>query len=289
MQITNKHNLPHEIYTAIAQNNYDAGKSDYSVTTLLQPPRITQLTRRYYSELSEDAMDRVFSLFGEIAHDIFDRCSHEEAKTEERLYVTILDRCIGGKFDHYNNQIITDYKVTSAWTLVYGSRIKEWTEQLNFYAHLFRSEGHEVRQLRICAILRDWDKNKAKQNPSYPQTPIVIIPLTLWGADKAEEEMTERLAHHKAAEDLTDDQLPECSSEDMWEQSTKYALMKVGRKTAVKVFDDKDQAEWELEDKHKDHYLQTRCGKRTRCEDGYCSVRDYCSQYKDYKENLNNG
>jgi len=283
MIYTNIHNLPESVYKLLAKDRYNGSSStDYSVTTLLQPPRITQLSRRYASILTEDIMSNLWSLFGQVAHSLLEEHGAENALNEERIHVTMLERVVSGQVDSYSDGIITDYKVTSAWTLVYGSRIKEWEEQLNLYSFLFQSEGYSVRQLRICAILRDWDKNKAKQNKDYPQTPIVIIPLTLWNKDKTEEYLIDRLSLHKDAEELTDEDLPLCSKEDMWEQQTKYAVMSSKRKTAVKLFDDKEEAEaFIFLAKDASQYLQTRCGKRTRCQD-YCSVNKFCNSYQDY-------
>jgi len=281
MQLTNNHNLPESVYKLLAKDRYNGSSStDYSVTTLLQPPRITQLKRRHSEELVEDVMDNVWSLFGQVAHSLLEEHGADNALNEERVHLTQLDRVVSGQVDSYSDGIITDYKVTSAWTLVYGSRIKEWEEQLNLYSYLFQSKGYSVRQLRICAILRDWDKNKAKQNKDYPQTPIVIIPLTLWDKEKTEEYLIDRLTQHKEAEELSDEDLPLCSKEDMWEQSAKYAVMKEGRKTAIKLFDNKEEAML-MVDGHTPNYLQVRCGKRTRCAD-YCSVNKFCNSYQDY-------
>ena len=281
MIYTNIHNLPESVYKLLAKDRYNGSSStDYSVTTLLQPPRITQLKRRHSEELVEDVMDNVWSLFGQVAHSLLEEHGADNALNEERVHLTQLDRVVSGQVDSYSDGIITDYKVTSAWTLVYGSRIKEWEEQLNLYSYLFQSKGYSVRQLRICAILRDWDKNKAKQNKDYPQTPIVIIPLTLWDKEKTEEYLIDRLTQHKEAEELSDEDLPLCSKEDMWEQSAKYAVMKEGRKTAIKLFDNKEEAML-MVDGHTPNYLQVRCGKRTRCAD-YCSVNKFCNSYQDY-------
>ena len=115
MNYTNKHNLPIEIFNALTKQRYSGGDStDYSVTTLKQPPRITQLTRRYKDQLEEDAIENMWSLFGNLAHSLLEEHGSDDSLTEERLYATILDRIISGQVDHYSNECVTDYKVTSA-------------------------------------------------------------------------------------------------------------------------------------------------------------------------------
>ena len=84
----------------------------------------------------------------------------------------------------------------------------------------------------------------------------------------------------------------------MWEQQSKFAVMKEGRKTAVRVFDDKQQAvdyilnncpdNWKDGHSRDIYNFVERKGKRTRCEDGYCAVSGFCSQFKAYKERNEN-
>ena len=68
---------------------------------------------------------------------------------EERIFSEFCGRIISGASDLYTNKKISDYKVTSAWTQVYGSRTEEWTGQLNIYAYLFRSIGFEVNEIEV--------------------------------------------------------------------------------------------------------------------------------------------
>lgn len=295
MHYTNKHGLPEEVYKVLSKERYVKGEgTDYSITTLKTPPRIVQLERRYWDELEEDCIDNLWSMFGNMAHNLLEEHGSDDAVTEQRLYTTIQDRVISGQLDHYKDGVITDYKVTSAWTLVYGSRIREWEEQLNSYAYLCTVNSLPVRKIRIVAILRDWDKNKAKEQSSYPQTPIVIIPITLWDSAEAQSYVEERVFEHKEAEDKADWALPLCTEEDMWCSPTKYAVFKGENKRATKVFDDesdiffwlRDEMGWikETIDGHVidvEHRIERRQGKRTRCE-SYCRVNSKCNVYQEY-------
>lgn len=241
-------------------------------------------------------MDNVWSILGRAAHHILENHAGEDTIAESRLYTTVKDRIIGGQVDNYHDKVITDYKITSAYTLVYGSRIEEWEEQLNGYAYLFRQHDFEVERLQIVAILRDWQESKAKQDSKYPQTPIVIIPLNLWTEAEQREFIEEAVYWNILAETTEDEALPLCRPHEMWEQPTKYAVMKVGRKTAVRVFDDFDSAEeyilnfcpdnWNKDGHSKDLYrVDKRPGTRTRCS-RYCPVSKYCHQYKQYKGDM---
>lgn len=284
MRFTNKHNLPQEVFDVLSQDNYVAGQTDFSATTLLKTPQQVQLQRRHSAEITEDVIDRVWSLLGQAAHSILEKHGSDTSMTEERLYSEVFGRRISGQVDHYHAGCITDYKVTSVYTIIYGSRIPEWTEQLNIYGWLFRTNALKVNKLQIVAILRDWSETEANRKADYPQSPIVVIPLTLWGEEEAEAFINTRVASHKDAEQLSDEELPPCSKEDMWESPTKYAVMKVGRKSAIRVYDSKEDAVQHITDiqtKANDVSLQERQGERRKCA-RYCSVNTFCSQWLRY-------
>ena len=284
MKITNKANLPDAVFNFISKNNYTPGKNDYSVTTLLRPSQMVQLERRHWDALEEDAIDRVWSVFGHAVHALLETHASDEAEAEQRMYLGVLGRTIGGQVDHYHEGAITDYKVTSAWTLVYGSRLHEWEEQLNIYAHLFRANGKPVGKLQICAILRDWDKNKAKQDRNYPQSPLQVIDLRVWSPEECDYFINERVSHHIEAEDLPDDALVPCTTSEMWQQATKYAVMREEGRRAIRVFDTEQEAKDYIASVSNPRlFVQQRQGKRTRCEE-YCPVSQFCNQFKEYNE-----
>lgn len=288
MRFTNKHDLPEAVFKALTEDHYDAGESDYSVTTILKPPRMVQLMRRHDEELTQDAMDRLWSLLGTAVHKIFEDNTSADAVAELRVYLTMLGRKIGGQLDHYRDGVITDYKVTSAWSWVYGSRIKEWTEQQNIYAELYRENGFDIKQLQIMAVFRDWKETEYIKNPSqYPPLPIMPINLEIWPDDKVRDFIEYRTAKQIEAENLPDDELPLCTEQEMWAMPSKYAVYKNNLKRASRVLDSEEEAEaWIKQAKEKDKKASTyeirfRPGKRNRCEK-YCPAAAFCSQHKKF-------
>lgn len=265
----------------MSYDNYKKGKSDFSVTELIKPPRITQLEKRYNDDIEVDCSDRLWSVFGSAVHNIFDKHSNDESKTEERFFVDILKKKVGGQVDHFENNIISDYKVTSAYSILYGSKIAEWETQLNCYAYILTENGHTISELQIIAILRDWSRRDALLNENYPQIPIVVIPIKLWSAEEQYEYLCNRVRLHTSCEKLKDSMLPECSKEERWQSPNKYAIMKEGGKRAVKVFDDFKSAEDWIELQNDKNYLmiKKREGVATRCKD-YCTCKNFCNQYK---------
>jgi len=290
MIITNKENLPEVFIRALNAKQYSPGTSDYTATNFTNSPRIVLLGKRRGKEIATDISENIWSMFGDGFHMLMNSFEIEDALQEERIYYECLDRVISGQTDHWHNRKITDFKVTSVWTIIYGSRIKEWGEQLNVYAFLFRKAGFEVDKIEIIALLRDWSKLKAKTDKQYPQNQVKVIPIELWDVQKQEIFILNRLQEFIDCEELPDDELPYCTPDDMWESPNKYAVMKDGRKSALRVFDDFDDATEFLDKKPKrlkdtEIYIEYRQGRRVRCHD-YCNVSPFCNQYKDYKEAL---
>jgi len=278
--------LPPDVYNLIyaSAGDYSRGSSDYTVTELLNPPRISILKKRHWDNIKENASDRIWSVFGTAVHYMLEKHSSDDSHTEDRYYVDILGKRIGGQIDCYNDGTLSDYKVTSAWSIVHGSKIVDWTTQLNLYAYLLYVSGKPVHKIQIIALLRDWDKHKAKYDPNYPQGAMIVVPLELWDFSFTKDWLTTRVELFNANQDSTDDNLSRCTASDMWESPTKYAVMKEGRKTAVRVLDTKEEADQYLERCDKKHYVQERRGERRRCAE-YCPVSKFCNIWKEYQQN----
>ena len=298
--ITNKCNLPIEVYNALCANRYsgddDGRKTDYSATKLIAPIQQTVLKQRYPDAEESDAIDKVWSMFGSIAHTLLEEHGSEDALTESRFYTEVLGKSISGQVDHVKDGIITDYKTTSAFKITKRS-YSEWEQQLNIYAWLARLNGIKVRSLRVIAIIRDWSARDAEKF-DYPSAPIVEIPLTLWSMTDATTYVTAKVSALKIAEEQDDMFLPLCTMEEMWQSESVYALMKEGRKTAVKLFKSNDSLFEHLVEADlitsvvgedgiesvrplEPYYVVKREGERRKCNK-YCAVKNKCQQNQSY-------
>jgi hypothetical protein len=65
---TNKHNLPQILADAVMNDKYDSGKSDISVTSLIDSPRVVMLNKRYQAEIETDVTDLFASAMGTAFH-----------------------------------------------------------------------------------------------------------------------------------------------------------------------------------------------------------------------------
>ncbi len=291
MKLTNECGLPDAIYNAVANDPYDRGLADYSITGLLSPPRKVALEREHSEEITEDAADRIWSLIGQIAHGILER-SEREAIAERRLYATVLGKRISGSMDRVllADGLLQDYKVTTVWKFKDGVP-EEFVQQLNCYAWLLANgeDKHgvaaatRITSAEIVAILRDWSKPQAARDMGYPRRQCIKLPVVLWEDSAQLRFIEERIALHEAARVC----LPLCSDKERWASTPIYAIMKQGAKKAIKLFDDQFVAEANcasLNMAGKGVYnVVTRPGQNKRC-DNYCSVADFCNQYKGLKQ-----
>ena len=152
----------------------------------------------------------------------------------------------------------------------------------NEYAWLLKKNGFEVKTCRFIALIKDHSKRDAKRDSSYPQKPMYVheFAVTRDGLDEIEAFIKGKIAEYKQCREMADDEIPPCSAEQRWEKPTKHAVKKEGRKTAVRVLDNADEAEKMAADLGKGHYVEKRPGESVRCLD-YCACCDFCNFYRD--------
>ena len=296
MKLTNKFNLPETFVNVIKRPQYSKGSSEISVTEILSPPQLVLLRRQHQEDIEQDAADMVWSLFGSAVHNILEHGKDDNHIVEQRLFTTFEGWSISGAIDLQKiidgKILIADYKVTSAWAV--QQEKQEWINQLNLYAWLVeRTQATEigartsdglVSGLQIIGIVRDWSRREAALKDTYPQAPIVTLDIPLWSYEDREEFVRRRLTLHNEANfaSISGD-MPQCTSEEMWEKKTTYAVMKEGGKRAKKVFEIKEEAAAFAGQQKEAHYVETREGGRTRCE-SFCQAAPFCKQYQAYKE-----
>lgn len=281
MELTNRHHLPDALVQAVANDPYDPGEANISVTSLIGPPQIRILRQRHGPAISEDVTDRIWSLFGQAVHAILERAD-QDALTERRLYADVAGWRVSGQFDRLvlTNNTLQDYKVTSAWSTLDGIK-PEWEAQLNCLAHLCRRNFISVDRLQVVAIYRDWSRLQARRSADYPQTQVGVLDVPLWDYEAAAQYMRDRVKLHQVAEM---GHVPPCTDQERWLRNECWAVMKKGRKTAVKLCDSPDDADAYLMAKGlgPDHSVVHRPGTYVRCED-YCDVAPFCPQFQGEK------
>lgn len=282
----------------IHDKQYDSGDTDYSVTTLLDPPRVVHLNKRHLSKVQLYIKDLMHSFTGTAIHNYLEFClskvdNGKKYKCEERLGMTVRNRKISGAYDIVwsDRRWMYDLKTTSCWKVVFGDKA-DWTAQQNTYRYLFKKHMNiEIDSLRIIGMFRDWSMgNKFRSGPEYPMYPCMEYQLPIWEHNRTLKHIDERVELMINTEDTPDDDLPLCSYKDMWSTPDKVAVRTSRLKRALRVLDSKKEADkWVAEyvsrDNCKDKMSQIsyeyRQAERKRCEE-WCPVNAYCNQYNDY-------
>jgi hypothetical protein len=295
MKITNNHNLPDAFLNFARDDKYSRGKADISVTTLIDGPRIRLMKDLHSEELETDVVDMIWALFGTAVHHVLESANDPaNVQVEERLYADVANWTLSGALDHQEvlpdgTIQITDYKVTSAWSVILGK--VEWERQQNCYAWLVENSlaganrQKKVSKLRICAILRDWQRRRAQFDKEYPQSPIVIVDLPLWSEKEREDYIYDRIDVHQSAQMEYDlyDKVPLCSDADQWAKPNQWAVKEKGKKRALKLWDSEEDANEHVASSDKKLEIEFRKGDKTRCEGNYCNVAEFCEQFKGWR------
>lgn len=270
MKITNKFNLPEALVKSVTYSGHRS--ADISVTELLSPFQLIMLRRKHDEDIEEDVTDRIYALQGNAMHYVLQKGAGANELAEQYLTADVDGVKISGMADLLDGDgCLWDYKTTSVWSVIYGDRKEEWTKQLNMYRLLYGKHGFEIKALKILVIMRDWTESKAGKD-GYPINPVLVVDIPIM--PDIEAFVTERVRLYK---DALNGVLPPCTEAERWTKPTVYAVMKKGRKSALKLFDNDVEACIYAEGQG--GYLEVRQGADTRCE-RYCPVNKWCEQYK---------
>lgn len=272
--IENELGLPQPLVDAVRNDGYDKGGADFSVTELISPPRIAKLKRQHGNNIVEDASDRIFSLFGQAIHTILQRAASGRYIIETRYSVEHDGAKVSGQIDLFDRETSTlqDWKITSRYATQDGPK-PEWIAQGNLNRYLLWKNGIQAEAIQYIALFRDWSKMAvARGTRGYPQRQVQVLNLPIWPIEKVQGYLSERISLHREA----DFRLPMCTPEERWSKPARYALMKKGRKRAVKLYDTKEEAvEAGIKAGTVDHRVEDRPGEETRCL-YFCPVVAWC-------------
>lgn len=258
--------------------DYDNQESYLTASSADDPPQIRILMQKHGDEIPpEDASERVWAVGGSAMHEVLRRAARPDDIVERRFADEICGVKVSAQIDLYepDTGTLSQWKETSAWTLVFKDRLPGWERQLAVETEMMDRHGYEVRAVQVVARLRDWSKNDALRSQDYPKTPIVVVPLRLWSSEERIAYIEARVALNKAADAGN---VPPCTDAERWAKPAKYAVMKQGRKSALKLFDDWDDANTMLP-VLKGDYVMTRPGDYARCSGGYCRAASVCEQW----------
>jgi hypothetical protein len=205
---------------------------------------------------------------------------------EQRLFREFQGYTIGGKFDLVTEGIIQDNKSTSAYSWLLGSHDDSYQLQMSIYRWL--DAGQPLRKItedhgRINFIFTDWQKMQARQNPAYPQKKVEFKEIPLLSLKETEQWISHKLSLIDKNRETPEDQLPDCTDEELWRSEPVFKYYADPTKTAgrsTKNFPDLNEARAFMASKGGKGIVKTVPGEPKRC--GYCEAFPICTQKERY-------
>ncbi len=282
MKITNRLNLPEGFVKACSTAAHNA-PGCVSATTLLKGTKEIILTRRHWDELEDDVADRVWAIFGSAVHSLME-VETPDTFVEEDVEAKVGNMMVTGRMDCYDpkNEILYDYKTASVWKVIYKD-FDDWKKQGLIYAWLLNKTGFNVKKCRFIAMLKDHSKSKAKFDATYPQSPVYVYEFNVTESDLKDTEtfIERKVAEIERCNDYPDDVIPCCTEDERWAKPTTYAVMKNGRKTALRVFNTRAEADKLVAEQGAGCYVEERKGTDGKCQE-YCTCREFCHYWKTF-------
>lgn len=217
---------------------------DISVTELLDPPYVRWLAQTKDDELVVEYSDRLWMLYGSIAHAV----AYEYAEDKSMAEIPVVAEVDGWKVIGHPDYIMTggklvDYKFGSGFVAKSDPKtdriLLKYEAQMNLYLDLMRnSENPDAREaarhigaVELYFLIRDWGP---RMKYDLPQK-VKRVSMRLWSLPEAHTYMQERVRLHKRAQEMWQTKgvtPPPCTDEERW--MTDWAVMKEGRKTAIR-------------------------------------------------------
>ena len=284
MKVTNNLHLPEAFVKSVSVERHNKAGC-YSATTLNKGTKEIILQERHWEEFKTDAADNVWAVWGTAVHELFEKIQDDNFH-EEKFDIEVSQSRVTGTVDSYDmeNGIINDWKTASVYKVMMGD-FSDWHKQGMTYAWLLKQSGLDVQRCRFIALLKDHSKSKAKVDKSYPQSPVFVYEFDVTPEDLelAGKRIHTKVVEIEAAEKMTDDEITPCTAEERWADNDKWAVMKNSRKTAVRVFDTKTDADRCVQELGDNHYIEHRPAVSRKCAD-YCLCKDFCNFYKNQQE-----
>jgi len=312
---TNKANisLPLAVWLMHDDYDYDSRSNVISATSLLKSTRA--LILKYQNgdlDKEVDISDLVASRMGSAIHAIAEEAwTHEDNVTkalsalgtsnladkikinptgaielddipvyvEQRHETEINGYIISGKYDLILDGTLSDYKSTSVWTYIFDSNALKYTQQGSIYKWLAPDRITD-NKIDIQFIFTDWSAAQARRDSNYPKSKVITKSYPLWSVEKTEHFIKQKLSDITAMKDTPQEDLPECSPEDLWESQTKYKYYKNPSKMtrATKNYDTMEEASIRLGADGNVGVIETVRGEVKACR--YCEVVGICTQAK---------
>lgn len=294
----NEQGLPAWLVEVVEQtrDQYDPGeKTDYSITSLIQPPMVYQLQREHKPEV--DVSDALQAWLGTACHDKLEEKLKENPRymVEERLYCNFhipeapgeqKDFVVSAQLDLYDKETkqVWDHKFSKLFSFT-GDGKFDHEAQVAFQAYALRKHGYEVESVQIGGFALDWGKTKTAFQKDYPQSLFCHTPYPMWADEDVESWVKNQILEKEFAKI---GQIRVCSKEERWAKPDLWKVKRKGRKSALRNLNSEEEAQEYIDNLPNPtgkEYIEKVEGEDTRCL-WFCDVREHCSYYQEKYKNV---
>lgn len=196
---------------------------------------------------------------------------------EQRLKRQLGKWTITGKFDFIGEGKVQDFKSTSTFTYKKQTGADKYTQQGSIYRWLDPKKIHQDR-MDIHYIFTDWKGAMAKSDPSYPPKRFHTQSFELLSLNETEAFIRKKLALIEQYWDAPEEEIPQCSDEELWRSEPQFKYYKNPEKTArsTKNFDTMQDAMLRLSEDGNVGIVKEVPGQVTACR--YCPAFAVCTQ-----------
>lgn len=314
-QYANVAQVPLSLAVFLATDNYDHNPDPYTIsaTTLLKPLRQLILGSRVSNEdASMDLMGQLASSLGGAIHDGIDNAwKNDEGRlramealgipkgVRERVVVNPepgtdltekipvylekrVERKLGkwtitGKADFIGEGRVEDFKTTSVWSAILGSKDDDYIWQGSIYRWL-QPDIITRDEMAIQWIFTDWSSAQARQDPKYPQNRHMQRIFQLKMLSETESFIRRKIALIEQYWDADEADIPRCTDEELWRSDPvfKYYKNKDKMSRSTKNFDTRQEAMLRFIEDGSVGIVKEVPGQVKACK--YCPGFSVCSQ-----------
>lgn len=324
MQITNEHNIDLALAVWLMQDGYNSGAAEappgelISVTSLLKPVKQMILQRKVDRDMETlDIAELIASRMGHAIHDSVERSwtSGEWRNSlkklgypkniidkvvvnpepgvdltgkipvvlEKRGFKVFEDIVLTGQMDFAISGSYRDFKSTSTFSFTSGGKDDDYIKQGSLYRYIM-PEIIQKDTMRILFVFTDWQKYRAKQDPSYPQARVTHKEYPLMSIEDTEKWLSGRLADIRRNAKLPQDSMDRCSDKELWRSDPEFKYYTDPKKAdlanrCTRNFKNEADAIKHVADKQKGVYIM-KPGEVKACL--YCPAYAICNQRKEY-------
>jgi len=293
--------LPEILKAAIFGHEYKKTPGRYSVTELVNPPLISAL-KRVHTGIKIDPEDRIFAFMGSGVHLAIEEAFNEFGANLDGHRIIELEGFVKCDLDGYeivgrydcieetpDGEIrLWDWKTAKAgmYRILRRQGDKpEWKKQLQIYAAILTEfYGRVIDRIAVGVLFKDYSKMQRERVRDYPPSGAIWLEWE-FSSDEVPEILDWVVSRIGEIEmnihALENGNVPPviCSPDERYEEPA-FAVMREGRKTAIRRFHNQGQAEEEMYRLGKGHYVEQRPIMWNRCRH-YCDVADVCPVYQE--------